>query len=72
MPHVVQAQPFLSSQPGQVQDQYALRTTIEQLTQQLFKLDNVEVHGSAEARAERKAQVNRIEALAERLDRLKQ
>ena len=70
--HCVQAQPFLASQPGQAVDQFRLRTTIEQLTQQLLKLDGVEVQGNADIRAARKAQIARIEGLADRLERLKQ
>ena len=65
----VQAQPFLSSPVGQPVSQYDLRIVIEQLTQQLLKLDNVE--GGGEIRAARKSQIARIESLADALERLK-
>lgn len=65
----MQAQPFLQQQ-GPVTDQYRLRGLIEQLTQQLLKLDSVQ--SGSEVRAARKAQIGRIEALADRLECLKQ
>ena len=65
----MQAHPILSSPVGQPVNQYELRGLIEQLTQQLFKLDNVE--GGGEIRTARKSQIARIESLADALERLK-
>ena len=65
----MQAHPILSSPVGQPVNQYELRSVIEQLTQQLIKLDNVE--GGGEIRTARKLQIARIESLADALERLK-
>lgn len=66
---MVQAHPFLSSPVGQPLNQYELRSLIEQLTQQLFKLDTIE--GGGDIRTARKSQIARIEGLADALERLK-
>ena len=49
-----------------VHDKKALRGVEEQFTQQLLALDQLEVTG--ESRAARKAQINRINQMADRLE----